>query len=214
MTAPDLACRSSKIWCICMRRCRYPEPAREGDASDGAYCLCASAGSGNSRRPHQIYSRAWSGNCNDRRHSGEEKCLDDPPVDETPHLTAPECSRQRLAVIGASLSASSWRRLRSLPSSPMPSLCRKGRIQHPYSPTRPLLQRDAAPAPRLQAVQSTACGGPANQARLQLTGNIQRELSRKGFYDGPADGIWGAKTDAAVRDFVQTAGLKDQSRGK
>jgi peptidoglycan hydrolase-like protein with peptidoglycan-binding domain len=41
-----------------------------------------------------------------------------------------------------------------------------------------------------------------------LIGDIQRALSRKGFYDGDADGIWGAKTDAAARDFVQAAGLK------
>jgi peptidoglycan hydrolase-like protein with peptidoglycan-binding domain len=38
--------------------------------------------------------------------------------------------------------------------------------------------------------------------------SIQRELSRKGFYDGPADGIWGSKTDAAVRDFLQASGSK------
>ena len=84
----------------------------------------------------------------------------------------------------------------------------KGPHPAPIFATRPLLQRDAGPAPRLQAVQSTPVADQANQARVQLTGNIQRELSRKGFYDGPADGIWGAKTDAAVRDFVQTAGLK------
>jgi peptidoglycan hydrolase-like protein with peptidoglycan-binding domain len=33
-------------------------------------------------------------------------------------------------------------------------------------------------------------------------------LSRKGFYDGPADGIWGSKTDVAVRDFLQASGSK------
>ena len=82
----------------------------------------------------------------------------------------------------------------------------KGPHPAPIFATRPLLQRDAAPPPRLQAVQTTPAAD--QQARLQLIGNIQRELSRKGFYDGPADGIWGAKTDAAVRDFVQTAGLK------
>jgi len=70
---------------------------------------------------------------------------------------------------------------------------------------RPLLQRDAAPAPRPQAVQPVPA---ADQARVQLIGNIQRELSRKGFYDGPADGIWGAKTDTAVRDFVSATGSK------
>jgi peptidoglycan hydrolase-like protein with peptidoglycan-binding domain len=84
----------------------------------------------------------------------------------------------------------------------------KGPHPAPIFATRPLLQRDAGPAPRLQAVQSTPVVDQANQARIQLIGNIQRELSRKGFYDGPADGIWGAKTDAAVRDFVQTTGLK------
>ncbi|MGB6705650.1 MAG: peptidoglycan-binding domain-containing protein, partial [Pseudolabrys sp.] len=84
----------------------------------------------------------------------------------------------------------------------------KGPHPAPIFATRPLLQRDAGPAPRLQAVQSTPVVDLANQARIQLIGNIQRELSRKGFYDGPADGIWGAKTDAAVRDFVQTTGLK------
>jgi peptidoglycan hydrolase-like protein with peptidoglycan-binding domain len=84
----------------------------------------------------------------------------------------------------------------------------KGPHPAPIFATRPLLQRGAGPAPRLQAVQSTPVVDQANQARIQLIGNIQRELSRKGFYDGPADGIWGAKTDAAVRDFVQTTGLK------
>ena len=81
----------------------------------------------------------------------------------------------------------------------------KGPHPAPISATRPLLQRDATPASRPQAVLALPA---ADQARLQLIGNIQRELSRKGFYDGPADGIWGAKTDAAARDFVSAAGLK------
>jgi peptidoglycan hydrolase-like protein with peptidoglycan-binding domain len=51
---------------------------------------------------------------------------------------------------------------------------------------------------------------PAAPARsqAQIVGDIQRELARKGFYDGAPDGIWGAKTDTAARDFVQAAGLK------
>ena len=61
-------------------------------------------------------------------------------------------------------------------------------------------------APRPQPVQAVPA---ADQASLQLIGNIQRELARKGFYDGPADGIWGAKTDTAVRDFVSADRLKD-----
>jgi len=81
----------------------------------------------------------------------------------------------------------------------------KGPHPAPIFATRPLFHRDAAPAARPQAVQAMPA---ADQARLQLIGNIQRELTRKGFYDGPADGIWGAKTDAAARDFASAAGLK------
>jgi len=38
--------------------------------------------------------------------------------------------------------------------------------------------------------------------------DIQRELNRRGFYDGTIDGRYGPKTDAAIRDFEQSAGLK------
>jgi peptidoglycan hydrolase-like protein with peptidoglycan-binding domain len=48
----------------------------------------------------------------------------------------------------------------------------------------------------------------AVRSQAQVVGDIQRELNRRGFYDSAVDGIWGAKTDAAVRDFVQAAGLK------
>jgi peptidoglycan hydrolase-like protein with peptidoglycan-binding domain len=82
----------------------------------------------------------------------------------------------------------------------------KGPHPAPIFATRSLLQHEAALPPRLQAAQSTPAAETGSQSRL--IANIQRELSRKGFYDGPADGIWGAKTDAAVRDFVHTAGLK------
>jgi peptidoglycan hydrolase-like protein with peptidoglycan-binding domain len=82
----------------------------------------------------------------------------------------------------------------------------KGPHPAPIFATRSLLQHEAALPPRLQAAQSTPAAETGNQAKL--IANIQRELSRKGLYDGPADGIWGAKTDAAVRDFIQTAGLK------
>jgi peptidoglycan hydrolase-like protein with peptidoglycan-binding domain len=84
----------------------------------------------------------------------------------------------------------------------------KGPHPAPIFATRPLLPQEARFAPRLQSTQSSPAAETGNQARLQLIGNIQRELTRKGFYDGPADGIWGSKTDTAVRDFMQAAGLK------
>lgn len=84
----------------------------------------------------------------------------------------------------------------------------KGPHPAPIFATRPLLPQEATLAPRLQSAPSAPATDTGNQARLQLIANIQRELTRKGFYDGPADGIWGSKTDSAVRDFVQAAGLK------
>jgi peptidoglycan hydrolase-like protein with peptidoglycan-binding domain len=56
-----------------------------------------------------------------------------------------------------------------------------------------------APPPRIEA--------PA-RPRGQIVADIQRELTRRHFYDGTADGIWGAKTDAAARDFAQANALK------
>jgi peptidoglycan hydrolase-like protein with peptidoglycan-binding domain len=84
----------------------------------------------------------------------------------------------------------------------------KGPHPAPIFAARPLLTQEATLAPRLQSAQPAPAADAGNQARLQLIVNIQRELARKGFYDGPADGIWGAKTDIAVRDFIQIAGLK------
>jgi peptidoglycan hydrolase-like protein with peptidoglycan-binding domain len=48
----------------------------------------------------------------------------------------------------------------------------------------------------------------ATKPRSDTVAEIQRELTRRGFYDGPADGFYGPKTDAAIRDFEQAAGLR------
>lgn len=65
--------------------------------------------------------------------------------------------------------------------------------------------------PRARPVESVAAPAaePATTARsrTQIVADIQRELARRGFYDGAADGLWGAKTDAAMRDFAPAAGL-------
>jgi peptidoglycan hydrolase-like protein with peptidoglycan-binding domain len=55
---------------------------------------------------------------------------------------------------------------------------------------------------------ATATPGPGAHSRSDVIANIQRELSRRGFYDGAADGVYGPKTDAAIRDFEQAAGLQ------
>jgi peptidoglycan hydrolase-like protein with peptidoglycan-binding domain len=62
-------------------------------------------------------------------------------------------------------------------------------------------------APPTVAPATSALESPA-LAREHFIVNIQRELNRRGFYDGAADGIWGAKTDSAVRDFIQATGVR------
>ena len=44
--------------------------------------------------------------------------------------------------------------------------------------------------------------------RAEVVAEIQRELSRRGFYDGATDGLYGPKTDTAIRDFEEAAGLR------
>ena len=65
----------------------------------------------------------------------------------------------------------------------------------------------AAPAP---ITTSALPAAPAVAARpnTAVVADIQRELSRRGFYDGVVDGRYGPRTDASIRDFEQTAGLK------
>ena len=85
----------------------------------------------------------------------------------------------------------------------------KGPHPAPIFAAHPMLAREeAAIPPRIQGVQPNAAVETSALARAQMIASIQRELARKGFYDGPADGIWGSKTDIAVRDFAQAAGIK------
>jgi peptidoglycan hydrolase-like protein with peptidoglycan-binding domain len=62
----------------------------------------------------------------------------------------------------------------------------------------------AAVSPPQHAADKSAVARP----RSDTIAEIQHELSRHGFYDGTADGVYGPKTDAAIRDFEQAAGLR------
>ena len=64
---------------------------------------------------------------------------------------------------------------------------------------RPAEPAAATPAPPKAAAART----PG-----EIIGDIQRELARRGYYDGVVDGLYGPKTDGAIRDFEQAAGLK------
>jgi hypothetical protein len=65
---------------------------------------------------------------------------------------------------------------------------------------------------RLRHIVEDALPAPAARPAAAILGDIQRELARRGFYDGAIDGRYGPKTDAAIRDFEQAAGLKPSAQ--
>jgi len=87
----------------------------------------------------------------------------------------------------------------------------KGPHPAPIFATRPAVRVVPITPPRPQGAPANAVSSaPADAVknRAQLISDIQRELHRRGYYDGTLDGIWGARTDAAARDFVQASGLR------
>ena len=65
------------------------------------------------------------------------------------------------------------------------------------------------PLPRVRPAAPAAAAPEAGvRPRADIITDIQRELSRRGLYDGPVDGATGPKTDAAIRDFETAAKLK------
>ena len=67
----------------------------------------------------------------------------------------------------------------------------------PIFATRPLMRSVLMPPTRTSIADSHG----------KLIADIQQALTDKGFYDGAIDGLWGAKTDSAARDFLQAAGM-------
>ena len=74
---------------------------------------------------------------------------------------------------------------------------------------------DRAPAAAASSKPAQPAAAPgraalpsAPRSPAEIVGDIQRELSRRGYYDGVVDGLYGPKTDGAVRDFEQAAGFK------
>lgn len=63
------------------------------------------------------------------------------------------------------------------------------------------------PRPAETAPAMDASAAPA-RPRAQIVMDMQRELQRRGFYEGAIDGILGPKMEAAQRDFAQAAGLR------
>ena len=76
-------------------------------------------------------------------------------------------------------------------------------IESASAPRPRPLQVAAAPAAPTKVTAPSAPRSPG-----EIINDIQRELTRRGYYDGVTDGLYGPKTDAAIRDFEQAAGLK------
>jgi peptidoglycan hydrolase-like protein with peptidoglycan-binding domain len=80
------------------------------------------------------------------------------------------------------------------------------------SPPQPRVIDTAQPKPNLvKAAPIPAAPAPtASRVRplAEVIADIQRELSRRGYYDGVVDGRYGPRTDTAIRDFEQAAGLR------
>ena len=84
----------------------------------------------------------------------------------------------------------------------------------------------AIPAPRPNTVATPAASPAAAQSIGELSAQVsgrpddpnmlvrevQAELVRRGLYDGPADGLLGPKTEAAILDYEIGAGLKPTGR--
>lgn len=72
----------------------------------------------------------------------------------------------------------------------------------------------APPSRRPEAISAApsapakVAAAPAPRTPGEIINDIQRELARRGYYDGVVDGIYGPKTDAAIRDFEHASGLK------
>src|SRR5262247_555253 len=82
-------------------------------------------------------------------------------------------------------------------------------------PVKPVVVTESTSVPRPRPLEPAAPAAPTKVAAPsaprspgEIINDIQRELARRGYYDGVIDGLYGPKTDAAIRDFEQAAGLK------
>jgi peptidoglycan hydrolase-like protein with peptidoglycan-binding domain len=97
-----------------------------------------------------------------------------------------------------------------LQAGPHPAPMFKDAIAAITAPSKPVskdaVKDTAATLPRPRPPEATA----KVEARPtpEIIADIQRELIRRGYYEGVVDGRYGPRTDTAVRDFEQVSGLK------
>ena len=73
-----------------------------------------------------------------------------------------------------------------------------------------------APLPRVDTVPPPVTpkllAPHALRTPKEIITDIQRELARRGYYDGRVDGLYGPRTDGAIRDFEQATGLQPSAQ--
>lgn len=98
-----------------------------------------------------------------------------------------------------------------MPPSPVPDSAPSPTHGHRLAGTTAALP---SPRPQMAPKVEHAKAVPAPAAArpsAAVVADIQRELSRRGFYDGVVDGRYGPRTDSAIRDFEQAAGLRSSA---
>src|SRR4029453_8475376 len=76
---------------------------------------------------------------------------------------------------------------------------------------KPAMATASMSVPRPRPIEPAGPAAPTKAGPRppgEIINDIQRELARRGYYDGVVDGLYGSKTDAAIRDFEQAAALK------
>jgi peptidoglycan hydrolase-like protein with peptidoglycan-binding domain len=96
---------------------------------------------------------------------------------------------------------------------PKPVAAKPATASETFAPTvRPIEAAALPPATPAKAAAVPAVAKPPVPPAARMPGDIitdiQRELARRGFFEGTVDGLYGPKTDAAIRDFEHAAGLK------
>jgi peptidoglycan hydrolase-like protein with peptidoglycan-binding domain len=93
-----------------------------------------------------------------------------------------------------------------LQAGPHPAPMFKDAIAAITAASKPAPKDTATTLPRPRPSETTA----KVEARPtpEIIADIQRELMRRGYYEGVVDGRYGRRTAAAVRDFEQASGLK------
>jgi peptidoglycan hydrolase-like protein with peptidoglycan-binding domain len=95
---------------------------------------------------------------------------------------------------------------------PAPMLAGKPRPVAAGDATGSFTSVQPRPRPAIRAETTAADASASARPRAQIVADIQRELSRRGLFDGPVDGIYGAKTDAAIRDFEHAVGVRPSAQ--